>query len=70
MLSLDINTFKTLHEEVEKSGLIDGKFNDELKCFLVSTVDGQILFHAYGKTGIIQRMKLHNGELHQFKIFK
>ena len=69
MLSLDRGTFKILHEEQEKVGIISCKFEDSLKCFIVSTTDGQLVFHAYGKTGIIQRMKLHHGELHQFALY-
>lgn len=68
MVSLDKGTFKVLHEEAEKSGIIKCKFDENLKCFMVSTTDGQMVFHAYGKTGIVHRMKLHHGELHQFHI--
>ena len=68
MITFDNNTMKVLHEETEKSGTISVIFNEKMKCFIVSTVDGQIVFHSYGKTGVVSRMKLHSSEIHQHRI--
>lgn len=70
MITLDKDTFKNLHEETEKAGIVAAKFSETLKCFVVSTSDGSLLFHAYGKTGVINRMKIHSADIHQFKIIQ
>lgn len=70
MVTLDKDTFKILHEETEKSGIVNAKFVESLKCFVVSTSDGSLLFHAYGKTGVINRMKIHSADIHQFEVIQ
>lgn len=70
MYTLDKSNFKILHEEEHKGGIVKTRFENSCKCYLISTADGCIVFHSYGKTGVINRLKIHSSEIHHFEVVK
>jgi WD40 repeat protein len=66
--SFDLDSFKELSAVREDTGIIHLQFVPELKYFVASTVEGKIVVHTYGKSEALDKMKVHDGEIHQFKV--
>jgi hypothetical protein len=68
LLTYEMDGFKQLYNIKEDSGIIHLTYEPFLKYFIASTVDGRIVLHTYGHSGVLEKLKIHDGEIHQFKV--
>lgn len=68
LATFEMDGFKQLYSIKEDSGIIHLTYEPSLKYFIASTVEGKIVLHTYGQSGVLEKMKIHDGEIHQFKV--